>query len=234
MTNKVNTLLVEDDIMARKSLESLCKQHSWINLMHSFEKSEPAIEVIQQEEIDLILLDIELPGKSGLELLDSIPYMPQIIFTTAKKEYAYDAFEYDVVDFLKKPVTKSRFDQALQKVLQRIKQLDEVANVSAIHEIYIKEDGRLIRIPLKNILYFKNVGDYIRVITSKGKYVMHGSIKALYEQLNHPRFLKVHRSYIVNLDKIKDIQDNSISIDSNIIPVSRSHMPVLMKSIKIL
>ncbi len=234
MSIKLKTLIVEDEIMARKSLEKLCQGLEGVELVSSFDNSEEAIEYIKQVEIDLILLDIEMPGMTGLELLQSIPYLPQIVFTTAHKEYAFDAFEYDVVDFLKKPVTQTRLAQAIQKVISRKQQLDAVALASEAKEIYIKEDGKLIRLPFDKILYFKNVGDYIRVITSEGKYIIYGSIKSLDERLNHPRFLKVHRSYIVNLDKIKDIQESTIIIDNSMIPISRSHVPILMRSINIL
>ncbi len=100
--------------------------------------------------------------------------------------------------------------------------------------MYLKSDGKLIRVPYSDVLYFENVGDYIKVITSNGNYVIHGALKSIDARLSYPRFFKVHRSYIVNLDYIKDIEDNTLVIDKKVIPISRAHKPTLLKSLNIL
>jgi DNA-binding LytR/AlgR family response regulator len=232
--SKIRTIIIDDEPMARTSLTRLCEQQDCLDIMTTLESASESIPYLTENQVDLIFLDIEMPGMTGLELLESLPYLPDVIFTTAHRDYAFEAFEYDVIDYLKKPVTQSRFLNAIKKVKLKRKQRDIAASTSARNEIYIKEDGRLIRLPLESILFFKNVGDYVRVITKEGKYIIHGSIKALNEKLNHPRFLKVHRSYIINLGHVKDIQDNSIVIDGNLIPVSRSHMSALMQSINVI
>lgn len=234
MSEKLKCLIVEDELMARKSLVSLCKKIEKLDLLNAFENAEEALISLQNEEVDLIFLDIEMPGMSGLDLLSQLSIIPQVIFTTGNKEYAYEAYEYDVTDFLKKPITLPRFQKAVDKALLRQTQLIEVASESAKNEIYIKTEGRLVRIPFANILYFENVGDYVKVITSDGNHIIHGSLKSIYSRIDHPRFLKVHRSYIVNLDKIKDIEDNTLVIDKSVIPISRAHKPILLKTINLL
>jgi len=234
MSEKLKCLIVEDELMARKSLTKLCEKIDKLDLLNSFESAEDALESINQEDVDLIFLDIEMPGMSGLDLLTKLTVIPQVIFTTGNKEYAYEAYEYDVTDFLKKPITLPRFQKAVEKAVQRQTQLIEVASASAKNEIYIKTDGRLVRVPYQDILYFENVGDYVKVLTTNGNHIIHGSLKSIDNRINHPRFLKVHRSYIVNLDKIKDIEDNTLVIGKSVIPISRAHKPILLKTINLL
>lgn len=164
-----------------------------------------------------------MPGMTGLDLLDQLPYLPLVIFTTSNTEYAFDAYEYDVTDFLKKPIAMPRLLKAMEKVNQRLDGLNDVAASSAHTEIYIKTDGRFIRIPFSEIFFFENVGDYIKAVTTMGNFIFYSTIKALDQKISNPRFLKVHRSFIVNLDKIKDIEDNTLVIEKSVIPISRAH-----------
>ena len=230
----IKTIIVEDEIMARKSLEKLCTANENIILENSFEDAESAFDFLQKEEIDLILLDIEMPGMSGIDLLDKLNFMPQVIFTSSKTEYAFEAFEYEVADFLKKPVTAPRFAKSIEKVLFFIDQLKKSSSFSSANEMYVKQDGRFIRVPYKSVLYFENIGDYVKVFTENGSYIIYGALKTIDAKLTYPGFLKVHRSYIVNLEKIKDIEDNTLVIEKKVIPISRAYKPVLMNTINIL
>lgn len=231
----INTIIVEDEIMARKSLENLCGKYHRINLTETVENAEAALQSLEADStIELILLDIEMPGMSGLDLLEKIPYLPQVIFTTGNKVYAYEAYEYDITDFLKKPVSAERFDKAMQKVFAIKDQRNAIASSSAAHELYIKSDGRFVRLAYDDIFYFENVGDYIKACTSHGNYIFYETMKGLDLKITNPRFLKIHRSYIVNLGKIKDIEDNTIVIEKKVIPVSRAYKSVLMSSINLI
>ena len=151
-----------------------------------------------------------------------------------RDRYAYEAIEYEITDFLKKPITKLRFDKAVEKAIRRAEMLNSIALSSESSEIYLRTDGKLIRIPYEDILYFENVGDYIKIITDRGNFVFHGALKNIDARINHPRLLKVHRSFIVNLDKIIDIQDNNILINKKVIPISRAHKPILLNNLNIL
>lgn len=232
---KLKTLIVDDEALARKSLERLSEKSEHIELISVVESAEEALEALGKNEIDLIFLDVEMPGLSGLEMMDKMTYMPHVVITTSNKEYAYDAFEYDVSDFLAKPITQPRFLQSVDKVIKEEEKIQSIAGSSMANELYVKVDGKLIRLPYEKILYFENVGDYIKVITDGlGVHVIYGALKAIAERLDYPRFLKVHRSYIVNLDKVKDIEDNTLVIDKKVIPISRAHKPILLKTINIL
>lgn len=231
---KLKTIIVDDEVMARKSLEKFCSLHESIELSGICVNGKEALEEIAKSEVDLILLDVEMPELTGIELLEKLVVFPQVIFTTSNVEYAYDAFEYDVTDFLKKPISSSRFNRAIQKALDQANRIDQVSIHSAAREIYIKHDSKLVRVPYQSVLYFENVGDYISVRTLQGNYIIYGTLKSLDSKLNYPGFLKVHRSYIVNLEKIKDIQDNNLVIGDKVIPISRAHKPILLNSINLI
>lgn len=230
----LDAIIVEDEPLARKSLERLCEKSNQIKIVGVFEDGMSALDFLNSNEVDLVFLDIEMPGLTGLELMEKLNSFPQIIFTTSKKEYAYDAFEYDITDFLKKPLVQNRFSLAVKRALERAKQLDAIAQSSIQNEIYIRTDGKLIRIPYSEVLYFENVGDYIKLIHEKGNAIFHGALKKIDERIQHPRLIKVHRSYIINLDKVIDIQDNSVLLGKKIIPISRAYKPILIRSLNIL
>ena len=230
----LKTVIIDDEKIAIKSLENLCKKVATLDLKASFEDPIEALNYVTKESIDLMLLDIEMPELTGLELLDKLPSLPQVIFTTSNKEYAYEAFEYEVTDFIKKPITKDRFLKSIQKAVNRDSYLKEIARDSNLREIYVRVDGRLVRISIDDILYFENVGDYVKVITVDKVHVINIALKHLHVKLNHPRLLKVHRSYIVNMDKIKDIQENTLVINKKVIPISRAHKAIVMNAINII
>ena len=230
----LKTVIIDDEKIAIKSLENLCKKVATLDLKASFENPTEGLDYITKEPVDLILLDIEMPELTGLELLDKLPSLPQVIFTTSNKEYAYEAFEYEVTDFIKKPITKDRFLKSIQKAVNRDSYLKEIARDSNLREIYIRVDGRLARVSIDDILYFENVGDYVKVITVDKVHVINIALKHLHVRLNHPRLLKVHRSYIVNMDKIKDIQENTLVINKKVIPISRAHKAIVMNAINII
>ena len=142
-------------------------------------------------------------------------------------------FDDNVTDFFKTTVDFPEFVKTMGNAQEAKNQLKNIIQSSEESEIYVKVNGGLLRIPFENILFFENIGDYIKVITNKGKFVFLGTIKSLEKKIKHPRFMKVHRSFIVNLDFVKDIKGNNLVIEKNIIPISRAHKPLLLKSINI-
>ncbi len=225
-------IVVDDDLMARKAIERLCEKNEHLQLLATFENGNDALGFMAKEAIDLLFLDIEMPELSGIELLNQLPILPLIIFTTSKTEYAFDAFEFQAIDYIKKPVTTQRFEQAVSKAYEMAKKRQSYQTQT--NDLYVREDGRFIRVSCDEVLFFENVGDYVRVKTIKGQYIIHGTLKSIDEKLNDARFLKIHRSFIVNLDKIKDIEENSLVIDKLVIPISRANKGELMGRLKVL
>ena len=228
----MDCIIVEDDLMASRSLERLCARTELLNLITVCQTAEEALEFLGKASVDLIFLDVEMPGLSGIDLLNQVTYLPQVIFTTSKTEYAYEAFQFQATDYLQKPVTYPRFIQAVEKASDAF--ITANNEKSKVKEVYVKEDGRFIRISFADILYFENVGDYVKVVTPKGSHIFHGTLKNIDSKLGDPRFLKVHRSFIVNLDKIKDIEENTLVIEKKMIPISRANKSTLMNRLNLL
>jgi DNA-binding LytR/AlgR family response regulator len=227
-------VIVDDELMARKALERLCEKREELEVVALCEDAEAALKVLQSQEIDLLFLDVELPGLNGLQLLDQLPYMPVVIMTTSKTEYAFDAFQYQVNDYLKKPITMPRFMQAIDKVIENQKKKTTTAPKIESNDIFVKEEGRYIRLAYQDILYIENVGDYAKIRTHNSSHVIYTTMKTLEEKLPATIFFRVHRSFIINLSKIVDIEESNLVIGDKVIPISRANKPELMERINLL
>ncbi|GAB3964764.1 LytTR family DNA-binding domain-containing protein [Spirosoma terrae] len=228
----LSCIIVEDEPMARKSLQRLCENHGSLDLLGEFENAVDALSFLSEQSVDLIWLDVELPEMSGFGLLEKLPIIPFVVLTTSKTEYAFDAFQYQVTDYIKKPIALPRFNLAVEKVLELSNRNKPVAS-SGRKEIYVKADGRYIRLPFEAIAYVENIGDYVKIHTSTHTYVVYTTMKDLAEKLDS-QFMRVHRSYIVHLDKIVDIEENTLVINNKVIPISRANKPELMNRINLL
>ena len=205
--------------MARNFLERYCEKQGNLEVMGSFPDSEGALTFLSTNEIDILFLDVEMPGATGFELLDKLIYMPKVVLTTSKTDYAFDAFQYNVADYLKKPISFSRFQESITKITESLNNTTVETNKD---DIFIKTDGKFIRLSYEDILYIESMGDYVKYFTLAKHYLTHSTLKAVEEKMNPKQFMKVHRSYIVNMKKIKDIQDNTIVIDTKVIPISKA------------
>lgn len=228
----LNCMIVDDDLIDRKSLERLCKKIEALSLVKVCENGKQALEALSKQKIDLVFLDIEMPELTGIDFLRHAVSLPQVIFTTSNTDYGIEAFEYQVTDYLKKPIAFPRFRIAVEKALDNHIRNHHYRAVA--EEVYIREEGRLVRVPYADILYFENVGDYIRLKTTDSHHIIHGTLKSIDAKLTSPRFLRVHRSFVINLGKIKDIKENTLVIDKKVIPISRTQKPVLMSKLNLL
>ncbi|HCX23571.1 MAG: DNA-binding response regulator [Flammeovirgaceae bacterium] len=222
-------LIVEDDQMARASIELMCQKIDDLEVVGSFDNGLDALKMIKSVDVDVLLLDIQMPDFSGLDLIKSLEKKPQIILTTGHAEYAVEAFEHRVTDFLTKPVELPRLLKALDHARQNLASANGSEEMS---ELFIKVDGRYVRLDLEDVLYVESLGDYVTFRTSKEKYIVHSTLKNIDDKIKNSKFLKVHRSYIVNLSKVVDIEETNMVIADKVIPVSRAHKPILMNKIK--
>ncbi len=211
-------IIVDDEPLSRSFLERYCEKNGTIDIAGSFPDSESAYIFLQQNKIDILFLDVEMPGDNGFQLLDKLTVMPKVILTTSKTDYAYDAFQYNVTDYLKKPFSYVRFQDAIGKAGET---LIEKKPEPKTEDIFIKSDGKLTRLNYEDILYIESVGDYVNYCTPDKKYITHSTLKAVEEKMNSSHFMKVHRSYIVNLKKIRNIQDYTLLIGNSVIPISK-------------
>lgn len=227
----LSSVIVEDLQVAADYLAKCCAKSGLLEVKGHFPNVEEALQFLNQHSVDLLFLDVEMPGANGFELLDRLAYSPKVILTTSKTEYAYNAFEYNVSDFLKKPFTYQRFIEAVQKVMAPTPENN--INSTATDHIYIKTDGKLIRLNNSDILYIESMGDYVKFVSNDKKYITHNTIKNLEEKVNKQCFLKTHRSYIINVEKIDDIRENLLFIKGNEIPISKAHRSEVLKRLNI-
>ncbi|MEM9023593.1 MAG: LytTR family DNA-binding domain-containing protein [Bacteroidota bacterium] len=205
---------------------------SFLNLVGIYASAIEAKEALDEKDVDLIFLDVEMPNMTGMEFIQTFRDIPQIILVTAKKEYAFEAFKYDVTDYISKPINYTRFLQAAEKA-QRINE-NIVSEGDQDDTIFIKSDLALVKVSLSEVNYIEALGDYVRVITDAEKYTVLSTMKAFEAKLSDKNFLRVHKSYIVRLDKIKQIEGNMVNLGKKAIPVSRTYKDTLLQRINML
>jgi DNA-binding LytR/AlgR family response regulator len=227
----ISCVIVEDLPVAAEYLRNCCEKSGDIDVLGHFTNVNDAVEFLNNHRVDLIFLDVEMPGDDGFKLLDRIVYSPKVILTTSKTEYAYNAFEYHVTDFLKKPFTYQRFQEAIGKLAFTE---DTRKKESSDDHIYIKTDGKLVRLNNDDILYIESMGDYVKFVLPDKKYVSHNTIKNLEEKINPGVFLKIHRSYIVNLKKVQNIKDNTLVINGLELPISKANRAEVVRRLNVI
>jgi two-component system response regulator LytT len=230
-------IIVDDEKLARVIIGTLCKEFNNLEILNEFSSAIEALKFLNKNEVDLIFLDIHMPDFNGLDFIKSLKNPPKIILTTSDPKFAIEAFEYDfIVDYLLKPIELSRFQKAIakseNKKIETTPSNSEVKDIS--NDFYVNIDRRLIKIDLPSIYLIEAKGDYIHIKTDNKNYIVHSTLKKIEEKLPDSLFLKIHRSYIINIKKIIDIEDNSVLIEKDVIPVSRSKRPELMKRLDLL
>lgn len=228
-------LIVDDNKMARMAMKQLVSQVKDLELLQECEDAMQAYNVINKEAVDLVFLDVEMPGMTGLELIKNLGNKkPLIIFTTAKKDYAVEAFELNVIDYLIKPITQARFLQSVERANEALSSDKQEVKVGEQEFVFIKDNGVLKRISVDDILYLEAMGDYVKVHTAQKFHVLHATLKSIEEKLPSTRFIRVHRSYIVSLNKIDFIQEGVISIGKASVPVADTYRSTLNKRLNLL
>lgn len=230
----MNCIIVDDDPMQRQLLETYIEEVDELSLGGSFESATKALKPLQQGDVDLIFLDVEMPNMSGLDLLSTLSRAPQVILVTAHEKYALDAFEFDVVDFIKKPIEFTRFLKAVNKVADKRKESPEQKPANEDYDMFVKDGMQLVKIPTQSILFINALSDYVKIVTKEKEYAILYTMKNISEKLPPSKFMRVHRSFIVRLDKIDRIADHIIEIDKHSIPISKSYREELYERLNML
>lgn len=231
----MNCLIVDDNKMARIAMKQLASQVNDLNVIGECATAMDAYNLLQSQPVDLLLLDIEMPEMTGLELTRHLgEKKPIIVFTTSKKDYAADAFELNVADYIVKPVTVARFFQAVDKAREIYNSTREEMIIEEKEFVFIRDNGILKRLLLEDILFLEAMGDYVKVFTLQKFHAVHTTLKNVEEKLPPNKFLRIHRSYIVALNKIDKIEEGVIIIHSKTIPVADAYRSTLNKRLNIL
>lgn len=235
----MNCIIIDDEVTARAIIKQICSQIPNLNVIEEFPNALQAIKYLNHNEVDLIFLDIHMPDFTGFDFIETIKNPPRVILTTSDSNFAIQAFEYDcIVDYLVKPIELNRFEKAINKAQVsntfNTKNTSSTLETTSGNDLYVNIDRRLIKIDIPSIYLIEAKGDYILVKTEDKNFTVHSTLKKIEDKLPEQTFLKVHRSFIININKIIDIEDNSVLIKKDVIPVSRSNRPELMKRLNLL
>lgn len=233
----MNCVIIEDEPLALNLLESYVRQVEGLTLVRSYTNAVEAFTFLQTKAVDLLFLDIELPQISGLELLKSLRNRPVVIITTAYRDYAVDAYELDVVDYLLKPVTFERFLRSISKVYQGNQPgpAETPAANPLTHDfdrayIFLREDREMVKVYLRDILYIESLRDYVRVKTQDRQIVTYQKISYLEQKLPENKFIRIHRSFLVALEKVTGFTPLSVSIGEKVLPLGRNYKQQALKA----
>ena len=216
-------IIIDDEHPARVLLKEYVSKIPYLRLLGVFKNGMEALEYLNQNGVDIILLDIQMPELTGVEFLKTIPHKTKTIFTTAYSNYALDGYELDVVDYLLKPIRFERFLQAINKAMELIK-LENKQFVSTSQIVLsIKANRKIHRVPIQNIKFIEGLKEYVRFHLTNEKLIALESLKSLEELLPSDQFVRIHKSFIVNKEKIKAISGNQVQIDDSYIPIGKSY-----------
>ncbi len=229
----MNCIIVDDEEFSRNVVKHYVGKTDGLKLVAECESATDAFNVLKSNEVDIVFLDVEMPEMSGLDLMKALDDTPQIIMITSRPNYAVEAFEYKVTDYLVKPVNYARFLKAVNKAESNLKATN-VTVENQKDEVFVKADNKIIKLKLSEILFVEALSDYVILNTAKRKYIIHSTMKGLEKKLPESDFIRVHRSYIINMNKIEAIEDLSVNMPGKAIPIGASFKNSFMKRLNLL
>ena len=227
----IRCIIVDDEPLAIEILESYVARVEQLQLVGTFRNAVSAFTFLQQHSVDLIFLDIQMPKLSGIDFLKTLKHPPKVIFTTAFRDYALQGFDLEVVDYLLKPIPFDRFLKAVAKVLHHPANSIGTAKQDVVTDnyVYFKVDKKMIKTKMADVLYIESIKDYVKVKTPEKEIVTQQKISYLEESLPREQFLRIHRSFIVNLEKIDAYSATDVEIGKHSIPIGRNYKNDVMK-----
>jgi two-component system LytT family response regulator len=227
----MNCLIVDDDFASREIIAELLSNKKDVEIIDKVESAFDAIDTLKNEAIDLIILDIDMPGMSGIEMMQSLKNPPMVILVTGNKEHALEAYSYQVIDYIVKPVDKVRFLSAVDTALEKYNV--EQPEVSADF-LFVKKDGVLFKIFYRDIINIEAMADYICIYTANKKYLTLSTMHRIEKKLPSAKFIRVHRSHIINIQHVDSIEDGTANLGAKMIPVGKSYKQRLFKTLNVI
>ncbi|MCJ8154495.1 LytTR family DNA-binding domain-containing protein [Chryseobacterium sp. SSA4.19] len=228
--NKIKCIIVDDEPLAISLLESYVQKVSFLELVFSTENPIEALDYIQKNECDLVFLDIQMPELTGINFMNILGNKLRYILTTAYSEYALEGYEYHIIDYLLKPVSFERFYKSAEKAWERFAVNEDKKEDS---HFFVKSSGRQYRIDFEDVLFVESIKDYVNIRTVEKEYIVLDTLKSLEQQLPEGSFARIHKSFIINLNKIKEIAPRKVNlITHHEIPIGESYRVNLLTKIK--
>ena len=235
---KYKCLIVDDEPLALDVLENYIHKVPSLQLAARCSNAIEALSRLRKHDISILFLDIQMPEITGLEFLKSLKNPPCVIFTTAYSEYAMDGFNLDAVDYLLKPISVDRFLKATNKAVAQLSPTKSKKDTaSSNHEnesdfIFVKSDKKIVKIGMGEILYIEGLKDYVMIFTPAGRVITLQTMKNLEEKLPADKFIRIHRSFIISLDRVKSISNNSVDVSGKQIPIGKLYRDAFMKVVE--
>jgi len=222
---KIKCVLIDDEPLAIKVLQNYFTNFTDFEVIGTFNNSLEALDFINSTTVDAVFLDINMPMMTGFELISLIENKTKVIITTAFREFAAESYDLDVLDYLVKPIPLPRFIKCINKITTEynLKNNIKVETTKGDSHIFIKVDKKMMKINIEEILFVEGMKEYIKVVTPDKTYITHKSLTSLSEELPSDRFLRIHKSYVIALNKVKSIEGNRIQIQSYTIPIGRNY-----------
>ncbi len=228
----IRCFVLDDEPLASDLIQDYIERLPDLELMGVSNSPTQALGILQQTPVDILFLDIQMPKLTGFDVLRPLSYRPKVIFTTAYREFALDSYEFDVVDFLLKPVSFERFLKAVGKVYRFMPSPTAESAETAREYQYFKVDKEMVKLYLDDILWFESIRDYVKIHTTTGVLVSYLRISYLEEKLPSDRFVRIHKSYLISLDHIQAISATYIRINGKELPIGRSYKARLEEILK--
>jgi len=217
---KLRCVIVDDSSMQRIAVARLVNNHPNLAMVAEYSNAIEAKSGIKNNDIDLIFLDVEMPIINGFDLLESLDNPPQIILITGNPDYALKAFDYDITDYLYKPISLARFDASVKRAVAKYEQMHKVNEDEEY--IFVKSNLKKRKVVLNDIKWIEALGDYIKVVTNEGNIIVLSTMKSFEKQLPEDKFLRIHKSFIVNLEKVEKFNSKNVQVAGRQVPLSRN------------
>lgn len=228
----MNCIVIDDEDFSRKILVSYISMIEDLKLIGEYNDPVAALPHVN-DKVDLIFLDMEMPRMTGMEFLDSMKNLPQVIITTSRPEYAADAFSYSVTDYLVKPLQFPRFTKAVQRAKDSM-DTHQLNNLPESNDVYVRTDNKIVKVDLNEVLFVEALADYVVFHLVSDKLIVHATMKNLEQKLAPHDFIRVHRSFIVNTAKISAIQDLQVVMGNKTVPIGGSYKDGFLKKLNFL
>jgi DNA-binding LytR/AlgR family response regulator len=228
----IRCVIVDDDEVSRAVLERFVRHHGGLELVATCDSAVDAVRVLRGTPVDLLYLDVEMPEMTGLDLVRTLEPRPEVILVTGNETYAVEAFRLEVTDFLVKPIDYPSFLRATERACRQAPPPGDPA-VSVRH-LFVRFEGRLTKLDLSDVIRVEAQGDSVRLHTAARVYEVTATMKAIEAALPAADFVRVHRSHIVRIDRIVDIEETNLVIGRDVVPVSASYRPVLLSRLRTL
>lgn len=226
---KLRCIIVDDSAMQRIAIARLVNNHPNLAIVGEYSNAIEAKNCLKNNDIDLIFLDVEMPIINGFDLLESLDSPPQVILITGNADYALKAFDYDVTDYLYKPITLTRFEASIKRAVARYEQIHKLNEDEEF--IFVKSNFRQRKVVLNDINWVEALGDYIKLVTNEGNVVILSTMKSFDQKLPKDKFLRIHKSYIVNLEKVQKFNSKNVEVAGRQVPLSRNKKTELAEAL---